>query len=109
VRCEVPRLAGKTLKQTRSLLANANCTLGKVGRRYSAKRKGTVIAQSPRPGSNAKQNARVDVTLSKGRRPKKHPRTVQTAASASPLTVFVPHRKITPRPSWRLHAKARPA
>jgi beta-lactam-binding protein with PASTA domain len=79
VHCEVPRLAGKTLTQARSLLSRGNCALGKVGRRYSTKRKGTVIAQRPRPGSNMNENARVDVTLSKGRRPQKHPRALRPA------------------------------
>jgi hypothetical protein len=36
-----------------------------------------------------KQNASVNVTLSKGRQPKKHPRKLQSASAVSPMTVTV--------------------
>jgi PASTA domain/Domain of unknown function DUF11 len=86
--CRAPALGGKTPAQARSLLASANCSLGKVARRFSAKRKGTVIAQKPRPGTNMTRNASVEVTLSKGRRPKQS-RALQAASVVSPLTVTV--------------------
>jgi hypothetical protein len=66
VRCHVPRLIGKKLGAARAALENANCFLGTVKRRPSAKRRGRVIGQSPAPGAIRVAGASVSVTVSNG-------------------------------------------
>ena len=69
VKCKVPRLAGKTLPATKTALAKAHCKLGVVKKAYSAKRKGVVIKQTIAAGQVRALNAKVGVTLSRGKRP----------------------------------------
>ena len=70
VKCKVPKLAGKTLAQAKSALTRANCKLGRVTKAYSAKvKKNRVMKQSPAVGRMLAKGAKVNVTLSKGRRP----------------------------------------
>ena len=69
-RCRVPKLAGKTLQGAKTALTRANCKIGRVTKAYSVKvKKGKVIRQSPAAGRRLVKGARVNVTLSKGRRP----------------------------------------
>ena len=69
-KCKVPKLKGKTLAQTKTALTRANCKLGRVTKAYSSKvRKGKVVKQSPAAGRTLAKGAKVNVTLSKGRRP----------------------------------------
>jgi uncharacterized delta-60 repeat protein len=67
--CSVPRLRGTTTAAARSRLAAANCRLGRVRRAFSKRvRRGRVVSQSPRAGREARDWARVDVVVSRGRR-----------------------------------------
>jgi calcineurin-like phosphoesterase family protein/PASTA domain-containing protein/Big-like domain-containing protein len=69
--CIVPRLAGRTLKQARTLLARRGCRLGRVSRVYSRSvPKGRIVAQRPRPRASFKQSVRVNLALSLGRPPR---------------------------------------
>lgn len=67
--CRVPRVIGRTLRQARTAIAASGCSVGRVSHRSSRKRlQGHVLKQRPRAGSLALQNARVDLTLGRGRR-----------------------------------------
>lgn len=67
--CHVPRVIGRTLRQARTTIAASGCSVGKVSHRLSRDRlKGHVLRQRPRAGSLAAQNARVNLTLGRGRR-----------------------------------------
>ena len=72
--CVVPALVGEPpygaieRRATRKL-ARAGCRVGHVSHRYSRKgRKGTVIAQRPRPGAVRPNNSPVNLVVSRGRR-----------------------------------------
>jgi hypothetical protein len=67
--CHVPRVIGRTLRQARTTIAASGCSVGKVSHRRSRDGlKGHVLRQRPRAGSLAAQNARVNLTLGRGRR-----------------------------------------
>jgi hypothetical protein len=67
--CKVPTLKGKTLAGARTALLNRFCRLGVVTRAFSsAVRKGRVMRQTKAPGATLAYNAKVGVTISKGRR-----------------------------------------
>jgi RTX calcium-binding nonapeptide repeat (4 copies)/PASTA domain len=67
--CLVPRLAGLTLAAARRRLLRAGCRLGTVRTaRSRSRRRGTVVAQSLRPGARRPHAARVHVLISVGRR-----------------------------------------
>jgi subtilisin family serine protease len=68
VRCVVPRLAGRTIRQARSALAARHCSLGRATRRSSARARGRVVSQSRRPGARLPRGTRVNVVVSRGRR-----------------------------------------
>jgi hypothetical protein len=69
--CLVPRLAGRTLKQARALLARGGCRLGRVGRVYSLRvPKGRVAVQRSRARLRLARGARVNLALSRGRPPR---------------------------------------
>ena len=72
MRCDVPRLIGKTLRGAKTALQAHDCRLGDVSKAYSKAKKGNVIAQSPKAGADRAENAKVNVTISKGLRPKPH-------------------------------------
>jgi hypothetical protein len=63
--CRVPRLQGMTLRQAKTALARARCTLGHVSRpKYDTRNHVLrVRAQSPAPGSARRIGYRVNVTL----------------------------------------------
>jgi PASTA domain len=68
-RCVVPNVKGKTVAQARRLLASKRCGLGRVRRAYSAKiKRGRIISQSRRPGTQLPRGTRVGVMVSRGRR-----------------------------------------
>jgi hypothetical protein len=64
--CVVPNMRRKTLVAAKAVLKTAHCSLGKVQKATSKKKKGTVIAQSPPPGKTLAEGAKVNVVLSKG-------------------------------------------
>jgi PASTA domain len=69
VRCVVPNVKGKTVRQARSLLAAKRCALGKTTRAYSRKVKtGKIVSQSRRPGARLPRGTKVNVVVSRGRR-----------------------------------------
>jgi hypothetical protein len=67
-KCKVPKLKGKTLKAAKKALKKAHCRAGKTSRKRSKKiRKGRVISSKPKAGKKLPNNAKVKLTLSKGR------------------------------------------
>jgi len=70
--CVVPGAVGKTLLSVRRLIVAAHCRTGRVTSRYSPRPKGRVIAPGPRPGAVLANEGRVDLVVSKGRRPRGH-------------------------------------
>jgi hypothetical protein len=70
-RCVVPRLTGRTLQRSRTLLTRAGCRLGRVHRAYSPARKQLIYAQSPKAGRRLARGTRVSVWISLGRRPQR--------------------------------------
>ncbi len=64
--CAVPKLIGLKLGKAKKKLKQAGCKLGKVKKKASAKKKGTVIAQKPKPKTEKPAGAKVAVTVSKG-------------------------------------------
>ena len=66
-RCRVPKVVGRTLGRAVALILRAHCRVGRVARRHSVRRKrGKVIAQSPRAGRSVAIGARVSLVV--GRR-----------------------------------------
>jgi subtilisin family serine protease len=74
--CIVPNLKGKTVGQARRLLLVTRCALGRATPAYSKRvRTGRIIRQSRRPAARFLLGTRVNVFVSRGRRPlKKHTR-----------------------------------
>jgi lysophospholipase L1-like esterase len=66
--CRVPKVTGKPLKSAIRLINRAHCSVGRISYRYSAARKGTVLAQRPRPGLELASGTNVSITVSRGRR-----------------------------------------
>ena len=67
--CRVPNLVGTTLAAARASLAAAGCTLGSVGKAFSKKaKKGRIVSQRPRTGSQADEDGAVSVVVSRGRK-----------------------------------------
>src|SRR5918995_3401926 len=68
--CIVPNLKGKTVGQARRLLKVTRCALGTATPVYSKRvRKGRIINQSRRPAARFLLGTRVNVFVSRGRRP----------------------------------------
>jgi beta-lactam-binding protein with PASTA domain len=67
--CRVPRVVGKTLTAARVALAKAHCAAGTVKKTYSTKvAKNRVITQAPKAGTSRAVGARVNLTVSRGRK-----------------------------------------
>jgi beta-lactam-binding protein with PASTA domain len=66
--CIVPKTTGVSLKVAQKRIETAHCRTGKITRRYSALKKGHVIAQKPRPKTHLGNGAAVNLVISKGRR-----------------------------------------
>jgi hypothetical protein len=72
LRCRVPNVKRRTLRQARIALVRAGCRVGAIRKRYSKVRKGRVLAQSPgRIGTRAYRGFRVNLVLSKGKKPRR--------------------------------------
>ena len=67
--CIVPRVKGKKLKVAKRALAKARCKPGKITRKYSKVKKGRVISQKPKPGKHLPAGAKVNLLISKGKKP----------------------------------------
>jgi hypothetical protein len=66
-RCRVPKVVGKTLGRAVTLVLGAHCRVGRVARRHAVRRKrGKVLAQSPRAGKSVAVGSRVSLVV--GRR-----------------------------------------
>ena len=68
-KCKVPRVLGLTLARAKAKIRKAHCRVGKVGKRFSSRRKkGKVIAQKPKAGKRLKAGSKVALTVGKGPR-----------------------------------------
>jgi hypothetical protein len=68
-RCVVPRVKGKTLSAAKRALKAHACSAGKITHAFSSRvKKGRVISQKPTAGRHLKHNAKVRLTVSKGKR-----------------------------------------
>jgi hypothetical protein len=65
-RCTVPKLKGLTLAKAKSALSKAHCKTGKVTKKKSSAKKGTVIAASPKTGAKVAAGTKVALTISDG-------------------------------------------
>lgn len=70
INCKVPNILGLGLTATKTALAHAHCTLGRIRRAYSRGfRAGHVMAEAPRRGTLLAPRAPVDVVVSRGPKP----------------------------------------
>jgi uncharacterized delta-60 repeat protein len=68
--CVVPAVRGRAFPVARSTLTRSHCKVGKVKRAYSAlAKRGRVISQRPRTGVRLAELSKVDLVISRGRRP----------------------------------------
>ena len=68
--CTVQNVNGKTLPAAKRTIARANCRVGKIRRAYSKRiTRGRVISQKPRPGTVLPGGGKVNLVVSRGRRP----------------------------------------
>ncbi|HJQ49308.1 MAG TPA: PASTA domain-containing protein [Gaiellaceae bacterium] len=67
--CIVPKVTGNSLKTARRKIKRAHCRTGTMTRRYSTATIGRVISQNPHPKNRRRIGARVNLVISKGRRP----------------------------------------
>ncbi|HKD95834.1 MAG TPA: PASTA domain-containing protein [Gaiellaceae bacterium] len=66
--CVVPNLKGKTLSSAKSALKHAHCNAGKVTKKFSKVKKGRVISQKPKAGTDLPAGSKVNLVLSKGKK-----------------------------------------
>ena len=65
--CVVPNVVGMTVGKARSKIARSHCGVGTVSHKTStARRKGKVLSQTPRPGKRLKHGAKVNLAVGKG-------------------------------------------
>ncbi len=71
--CVVPRFTtGATLHSVETRITAGHCRIGAIKRAYSTRvARGRVLALSPTPGRHLASHARVTITLSAGRRPRR--------------------------------------
>jgi hypothetical protein len=66
-KCIVPKLVGLTLRKAKAKIKKYHCRVGKLTRKASsARKKGKVLAQKPKPGRKLAPGAKVNVTVGKG-------------------------------------------
>jgi alpha-tubulin suppressor-like RCC1 family protein len=66
--CLVPNVLGKLLAKAKARILKAHCRVGRITKKHStSKKKGRVLAQSPKPGTKLEKGARVRLTVGKGR------------------------------------------
>jgi hypothetical protein len=65
--CVVPSLRKKPLAAAKRLLAGAHCRVGKIVKRTSKAKRGTVLAQGYRAGARLPSGSKVDLLVSRGR------------------------------------------
>ena len=68
--CTVPNVLGKTLPGAKRTIARADCRVGKIRHAYSKiVKKGRVISEKPKPGTLLPNRGKVNLVVSRGRRP----------------------------------------
>jgi uncharacterized delta-60 repeat protein/uncharacterized repeat protein (TIGR02543 family) len=67
--CIVPRLKGKRLTLVRRRISRAHCRTGTIRHRYSRSAKGHVLGQAPHARCRLRNGTKVNLVISKGRRP----------------------------------------
>jgi hypothetical protein len=68
--CVVPKLKGKSLRAAKRALKAHDCAAGRIKRAFSdTVSKGRVMSQSPKPRKRLKHAAKVNLTVSKGKKP----------------------------------------
>jgi ATP-dependent Clp protease ATP-binding subunit ClpA len=67
--CIVPKVKAMSLKVARQRITRAHCRTGKITRRYSTVKKGHVISQKPTARRHLRSGAKINLAISKGRRP----------------------------------------
>jgi uncharacterized repeat protein (TIGR01451 family) len=66
-KCRVPKVVGKKLAVAKSRIRAAHCRVGKITKKKSSrKKKGRVLAQSPKPGKTLPAGSKVKLTVGKG-------------------------------------------
>jgi glucose/arabinose dehydrogenase len=66
--CRVPRVIGLRAAAARTRIRRTNCRVGRLRYRRSARPRGRVLTQAPRPGARRPRGARVSFTVSRGHR-----------------------------------------
>ena len=67
VQCLVPRVIGQSLASASYMIRRAGCSVGRVRRVRSTRRRGRIVTQSPRPGRIVPRRTRVTLRVSRGR------------------------------------------
>jgi hypothetical protein len=68
--CKVPNVKGNTLSTAMRVITRANCRVGTIRRDYSkAVKKGRVISERPKVGTMLRKGNKVDLVVSRGRKP----------------------------------------
>jgi hypothetical protein len=69
VKCRVPKVVGKGLRNAKSRIKRGHCRTGKVRYAYSVKRKkGIVVSESRRPGRLLPANSKINLVVSRGQK-----------------------------------------
>lgn len=80
-RTTIPNLKKMTVSEAEAALSEANLRLGNVTQEYSdSVKEGKVISQSPASGEEVDEDTKIDITISKGKKPS--PKYVATLAGA---------------------------
>lgn len=70
--CAVPQVRGRTLRAAKRSLRARDCQVGRIRHAFSRRvRKGRVISQKPRPRTRLAHGARVNLVVSRGKKPKR--------------------------------------
>jgi plastocyanin len=65
-KCVVPNVRGKLLRTAKRAIVKAHCSVGRVRYARSKRKRGRVLAQSPRPGRRLARGAKVSLVVSRG-------------------------------------------
>jgi beta-lactam-binding protein with PASTA domain len=68
-KCTVPRVVGKRLTSAELTIKAHHCSTGTVRQAFSRTKKGVVISQNRKPGQVLPPNSRINLVVSRGRRP----------------------------------------